>query len=75
MSNPTLSQLRAQHHFEIPALAERAGVGNRVVYAMLRGLPVERTEAAKVLAGLTRLLKSEWDFTLDMVDVVLEEEQ
>ena len=75
MSNPTLSQLRAQHHFEIPALSARAGVGNRIVYAMLRGLPVKRTEAEKVLAGLTRLLKSEWDFTLDMVDVVLEEEQ
>ncbi len=75
MSNPTLSQLRAQHHFEIPTLATEAGVGNRVVYAMLRGLPVERTEAEKVLAGLTRLLQSEWEFTLDMVDVVLEEEQ
>ncbi len=75
MSNPTLSQLRAQHHFEIPTLATEAGVGNRVVYAMLRGLPVKRPEAEKVLAGLTRLLKSEWDFTLDMMDVVLEEEQ
>ncbi len=74
-NNPMLSQLRTQHHFEIPAPAEKAGVGNRVVYAMLRGLPVKRTEAEKVLAGLSRLLKSEWDFTLEAVDVVLEEEQ
>ncbi len=73
-TNPTFSQLRRQYPFEIPALAQRAGVGNRIVYAMLRGLPVKRSEAKKVLAGLSNLINNGWDFTLDMVDVVLEEE-
>ncbi len=73
--NPTLSQLRTQHPFEIPTLAEKAGVGNRVVYAMLRDLPVKRTEAEKVLIGFSALINNGWNFTLDMVDVVLEEEE
>ncbi len=74
-SNPTFSQLSVQHPFEIPVLAKKAGVGERTVYFMLRGLPVKRSEAEKVLAGLSSLLNNGWDFTLDMVDVVLEEEQ
>ena len=56
-------------------LAKKARVDERTVYFMLRGLPVKRPDAEKVLAGLSRLLNNGWDYTLDMVDVVLEEEQ
>ncbi len=71
--NPTLAQLRRLHPFEIPVLAAKAGVGNRVVYAMLRGFPVEQVEAERVLAALAALLESEWKLTLKTVDVVLKE--
>ncbi len=74
-SNPTFSQLSVQYPFEIPTLAKKAGVEERTVYFMLRGLPVKRTEAEKVLAGLSSLLNKGWDYTLDMVDVILEEER
>ncbi len=73
MPNPTCSQLRRQYPFEIPTLAAKAGVGNGVVYDMLRGLPVEKAEAEQVLAALAELLECKWDLTLATVDVVLKE--
>jgi len=48
----TLVQLRAERNLTQERLAKLAGVGPRIIYKMEKGLPVERTNAEKVLAAL-----------------------
>ncbi len=76
MSNkPTFYQLRQQYGFDIPALASKARVEQKVVYYMLRGIPVEHAEAEKVLLAFTKRLHPTAVFTLQNVAVVLCEEE
>jgi hypothetical protein len=68
-NKPTLYDIRAQQYFDIPALAESAGVDASIIHRMLHGQPVQRYQAELVLAALSDDLSEE--YTLDTIDVVL----
>ena len=72
-AKPTLATLRDQHYFDIPALAEKAGVSSSIVDQMLRHQPVQRYQAELVLTALTDELGQE--YTLETVDIVLAPEK
>ena len=68
-TKPTLHQIREQHYFDIPALAERAGVDASVLNRMLNRLPVQRYQAELVLSALADECGE--NYTLEMVAIVL----
>lgn len=72
-AKPTLATLRDQHYFDIPALAEKAGVNPSVIDLMLHRQPVQRYQAELVLTALTDELGKE--YPLDRADIVLPSEQ
>ncbi|HZR44370.1 MAG TPA: hypothetical protein VFB12_29930 [Ktedonobacteraceae bacterium] len=65
----TLLDIRCQQHFDISALAVKAGVDPHIVHAMLTYQPVQRFLAELVLAALSD--ETDEEYTLDTVDVVL----
>jgi len=62
-----LLNVRAEHYFDIPRLAEDANVLAVTVYNMLVGNPVPKVEAEKVLAAVT--LRSGVQCTLENTDI------
>ena len=68
-AKPTLAMLRNQHYFDIPALAEKAGVNPSIIDRMLHHQPVRRYQAELVLIALTDELGQ--NHTLDTVDIAL----
>ena len=66
-----LINIRAEHYFDIPEMAEQADVLVSTVYNMLTGNPVPALEAEKVLAAVSQLCRAQW--TLGNTDITLEE--
>ena len=67
-----LINIRAEHYFDIPELADQADVLAVTVYDMLVGNPVPHLEAEKVLAAVSRLSGTQW--TLENTDITFCEE-
>jgi hypothetical protein len=65
--------LWGEHRFRIDMVARQAGVHEDTIFAMLGWHPVEREDAAKVLAELSRLYQRE--YTFQTVWVKLREER
>jgi hypothetical protein len=68
-NKPTLHDIREQQYFDIPVLAESAGVDASIINRMLNRQPVQRYQAELVLTALTDELGE--DYTLDTVDIML----
>jgi hypothetical protein len=66
---PGLEDIRKQQYFDIPALAQQAGVDISVIQRMLSQQPVQRYHAELVLATLADEFNA--DYTLDTVDILL----
>jgi hypothetical protein len=69
---PAMMDLRQWHGVNIGVLADKGDVEPSKIYSMLLGRPVQRSEAALVLSGLSRLVGVE--YVLDDIDVVLFDE-
>ena len=68
-NKPTLHDIRERQYFDIPALAESAGVDASIINRMLNRQPVQRYQAELVLTALINELGE--DYTLDTVDIML----
>lgn len=62
-----LINVRAEHYFGIPELAEQADVLEHIVIDMLVGVPVPKDQAERVLAAVTRLSGVQW--SLENTDI------
>ena len=65
----TLENLRNQHYFDIPALAEQAGVDITIIHRMLNRQPVHHYQAELVLATLAAEFSD--DSVFNTVEIVL----
>ncbi|MBO0789674.1 MAG: hypothetical protein J2P36_01820 [Ktedonobacteraceae bacterium] len=70
--NPTIEQIRALHHFDIPTLAARAGVEVDILYYALLLRPIARDDALKILSALSAHTGLQLSF--ENVDIPLWEE-
>lgn len=68
-NRPFFRQLRDRHHFNVAELARKAQTHEIVIVTMLRGNPVYRTQAEKVLQALSKMTKLQ--YTLETVRVPL----
>ncbi len=69
---PFFRELRDRHHFDVAELARKAGTHEITVVAMLRGMPVYRAQAEKVLQALSEMTGRQ--HTLENVRMKLIEE-
>lgn len=64
----TLEQLRMHHSFDIPTLAQHAGVGTVIVYHALLRKPIHKEHAEQILTALSHDMRQQ--LSLDQVDIV-----
>jgi hypothetical protein len=68
----TLAQIRMQYHFDIPKLAQLAGISSVIVYHALVQQPIYTKSAEKILEALS--LSTGLQFSFEEVDIVTWEE-
>jgi len=64
----TLAQIRLRYPFDLPTLAQQAGLGTRIVYHALLQKPITPQDAEKLLAALSR--HTGLSLSSDLVDLV-----
>jgi hypothetical protein len=67
----TVAKLRELHYFDIPTLAQQAGVEVSVVNRILHYQEIQLYQAELVIAALNDVLEPEEEYTLDTLDIKL----
>jgi hypothetical protein len=72
MKKPTLRQLREQHQVTINDLAYASDLSSLLVWAMLTGRPIDRSDAHAIIMGFNKLRGTQ--YTLEDIAVSLSRE-
>jgi hypothetical protein len=67
----TVAKLRELYYFDIPTLAQQAGVEVSVINRILHDQEIQLYQAELVIAALNDVLEPEEEYTLDTLDIKL----